>query len=729
MLFERDDIPFLRILLPFALGILTGIYGGKDLPSLLPVLLFAVLAIGIVQLLLKRMPNRAAERSLLVGMFALLFLGGYELSLQRMELRHDSHFSHHLNAESYALIQIEEPPIEKNKSIKTEVKVLQVFKDSLHFPTSGKAIIYLQKSDESRQLQYGDQLYVFARFNEVEPPKNPHQFDYGKYLRRQNIYHQAYFPQSDWHFTGKNEASPFFEFIYGIRAYLLRAIARYVPSPDAAAVSSALLLGYKDLLETEIVQIYSHTGAMHILAVSGLHVGILYLLLGKITGFLDKRGFKARVAKVALLLAGIWMYAFITGLPPSVFRAATMFSFFAVGKLYQRPTNVYNILAVSAIVLLCINPFLLMQAGFQLSYVAVAGIVLWQPPIYGLFTFKNWLGNKAWEIVSVSIAAQLATFPISLYYFHQFPVYFMLSNLIVIPAAGAILYVGMAFFALAGLFLLSGMETPVIAVGWFLNKIVDCLNWLLRGLQSLPGAYVQGISISPILTYLLYAVLLCFTLFFLLNRVGYFKAALTGILLFCIGTGYKQLQNAAQRQITVYHVPNHTAVEFSQGKRALVLADSALVAHPEPLQFNAHPNQEWNGISQIGLRQLNAPNDAIQAKDSSLKPAGFFQADPFIRYQNCNMVLLHHPYPLVIPPETADGGKYESDILLLTQNTKHRIEPLTQWLNIGVVVMDASNGKGKIRRWISECEQLGIAYVNVADTGAFVHDLNARKEH
>ena len=203
-------------------------------------------------------------------------------------------------------------------------------------------------------------------------------------------------------------------------------------------VASALLLGYRENLDKELVKSYASAGAMHVLAVSGLHVGILYLLLTRIFSFLKKvkKVKNGKFILTILIVSFLWFYAIMTGLSASVMRATTMFSFIVIGnELLNRKTSIYNTLAVSAIILMIINPFIVYQVGFQLSYVAVVGIVYLQPKLNRLFYSRYKLVRGVWAITCVSLAAQIATFPLSLHYFHQFSTYFFISNLIVIPAS------------------------------------------------------------------------------------------------------------------------------------------------------------------------------------------------------------------------------------------------------------------------------------------------------
>jgi competence protein ComEC len=227
-----------------------------------------------------------------------------------------------------------------------------------------------------------------------------------------------------------------------LRDFFLTLIEQHVKTKDELAVASAIMLGYRDYMNADIVQAYASSGALHVLSVSGLHVGVLFLALQFLLQWMDKYR-QLKWVKVLLVLAVMFFYAVLTGLSPSVLRAVVMFSFFVIAKAINRDNNMYNVLGISCLLLLFWNPYLITEVGFKLSYLAVLGIVVLYPILQPLLTFKNKLLKGAWSITCLSIAAQIATFPISLYYFHQFPNLFLISNLIIIPASDFVLYLGM----------------------------------------------------------------------------------------------------------------------------------------------------------------------------------------------------------------------------------------------------------------------------------------------
>lgn len=346
----------------------------------------------------------------------------------------------------------------------------------------GEVVVYHQADT---LLQPGQVVLFSGNPSPIAPPANPGQFDYQTFMQRQGISHT--------HFVGKNigilgevRDQPILDFFSSIRMAMLRQVEDHISEPASAQIAKALLIGHKKQMDPEISQAYSVTGAMHILAVSGLHVGIIY---GFFFLFLKPYRLKprARAFYLSLLILVIWSYACITGLSPSVLRAATMFTFVAFAQMQSRSPSIFNPIALSAMILLLFDPFLLYAVGFQLSYLALLGILLIQPLLVRIWLPPyRWL-DYCWQISTVGIAAQLATFPVSAYYFHQFPSYFILSNLVAIPAAFLIMAVGIPFLLLSSVPILSTV------LAWMTDWLIRAMNFLIFWMGSFPGASVKDI--------------------------------------------------------------------------------------------------------------------------------------------------------------------------------------------------------------------------------------------
>ncbi len=395
---------------------------------------------------------------------------------------------------------------------KAELQVQQVWVDGKWQNCSGRVFLsVLTDSLISEQYLPGDVLLVAA--SPVPIPANlfPGGFDYARYSSFRQIYRQSFVKQAGVRIVGYDHAYLLHRVSARVRNFGEQAIGKYMMKPQSRAVLSALVLGVKDHLDDELLYSFSATGAMHVLAVSGLHVGILYVIISMLLKPVEKlnRG-PWLAAGISLLI--LWLYAFVTGLSPSVLRSAVMFSVVVIAKVSQRKSNIYNTLAFSAFLLLIFDPFLITSVGFQLSYLAVLGIVFFQPRISHWYEPPNSFIRYLWDLGCVAIAAQLGTFILGLLYFNQFPVYFLLSNLIVIPVSGFLLGGGLL------LIVISVLEFLANWVGFALDWVIWAMNELLRIVAYLPFSTIYQIQISAPEASLLCILILLISFFLLSGR-------------------------------------------------------------------------------------------------------------------------------------------------------------------------------------------------------------------
>lgn len=705
MVFKWDTMPLLRILLPLVIGILLFL----NLPNhhlsthLLVSIILCIIALGVIQKQKLKFRYRWVFGA--IATFLLVIMG-FVRTQQTTQILKKEHFSRFLQDSSYIAMQIEAPLEEKEKTFKAEVKILEVVNRLQSQKTIGKALVYFQKSDVVSTLKYGDVVLTNSTFRLLEGPKNPHGFDYAAYMRNFQVYHQSYIRSNQWQKTGKNNAHPFYQKVYQTRAYFLRVIEEKVGSPAEIGVASAILLGYKANLDDQVRDTYANTGAMHILAVSGLHVGIIFILINNLLFFLEKIHKRGKILKFFLVIVVIWGYAFITGLPPSVSRAATMFSIFAIGEVFNRKAFSFNALAASAIFLLLYNPYMIKMVGFQLSYAAVAAIMWLQKPIYRIFAVKNYLLDYVWKISSVSIAAQLGTVPLSVYYFHQFPTYFWLSNLVVIPAAGFILVVGVALLLLGAIPYLGDF------LGMVLQGLINTVYNSLQMIQWLPFSVIEGLVITDLQFWFLYGGMTTMALYFIFQHFKYLRMGLVMMLCLTSTFAWQQFQSLQQKQLIVYHLPKESAVEFIVGNQSYMMGAEGLLKEKEndKFQYNIAPNQLMSNISAIQFAPFNEPIPKIDDTERVL-----FES-PFIQFCGKKVLLLDDTTPL--PPNLKK--KVKMNYLILTQNASINLQKSLDWLDVEKVIFDVSNSYKQVNRWKSECELHGLDYHDVREKGAFV---------
>jgi len=477
-----------------------------------------------------------------------------------------NHYRYEKQAEDFKA-RIISYPAERPRSYKVMAEIKLAGDSSDWKSVSGKILLYMEKSDSAGSLKPGEWIVFRAVPQGITNTGNPGSFDYKAYLSRRGVFFQAYLPDVNWLKVKELPKMSIGSVAARARMHMLGILARAGMDGDDYAVASAILLGYSDYLDPALRQAYSGSGAMHVLCVSGLHVGIVYLALSIMLGFL-KRLRHGQALRSLIIVLAIWGYAMMTGLSPSVTRAATMFTFVSAGGLTRRRTPIYNTLAASAFFILIFNPGLIAEIGFQLSYLAVLGIVSIQPGLYGLLKFKFYPADKAWALITVSIAAQLATFPLAMFYFNQFPSYFLLTNLLVIPLSFLIMVSGLLYF------IVSPFAYLGLLAGRLLGLSIGFMNDAIRFIEDLPGAVVQGIFISQWQMWFIYLGIILLVIFFVLRRNYYFFAALTAFLCVML-LGFKaQVTTSLQGGLYALNAGNTPGFCLLEGQRAYLTVDT-----------------------------------------------------------------------------------------------------------------------------------------------------------
>ena len=475
------DFPFLRYLFFFALGILLS----RAIPEAQPQLFLWVLA--ILWIFYAVFLSRSSFwRPLPISFFAYLLLMGLgafvSLQASQQTIKGEMPWG---EGTGY-LAEVQRYDLPKANSSENLLAVIGIKEGHSWHPQRALVLVYHQLNTP---LVPGQVIWVPKNPESLAPPSFPNEFDYKGYLASKGIHFRQ--------FLGKNllvlSLPPTYQLKFTLehlRHYFAQVIDRYVIRPESKQIALALLLGQKESLGKEVKQAYSATGTQHILAVSGLHVGIIYSILLLPLTYFKQEGHALRKSYLLLVMGLIWVYALMTGFSPSVVRAVVMFSLVTLGQMRKRKPSIWNILSFSALLLLVLDPGVRTDLGFQLSYLAVAGIVGLQPLILQLWSPPNRVLDYFWQMAAVTLAAQLITSPLTIHYFHTFPSYFLLANLLIVPLSYLILCVGVPFLLLAW----------VPFLGWMLGSIVDFLlllqNEITYLIQDLPAALWQGIHLS-----------------------------------------------------------------------------------------------------------------------------------------------------------------------------------------------------------------------------------------
>ncbi len=549
---QFGEFPFLRYVLFFILGILIYPYLGfmsKESYHSILLLLFLgySLLIGL-NLYFKRYNFKVLVP--LLAYMLLLVLGSYFMFSKDIQNNADHISQQKVIIKGYLAVVLGADE-QKPNSIANRVSLISGNDGEKSIPLQGEILIY-HRSETG--LQPGEILWISGTPQIITPPSNPGEFNYQRFMIRQQISHQ-HFINEKFLRLGKVNQQPIENFFLKVRASILQGMDQQIEDPKANQVAKALLLGQKKNMDKDLSNAYAATGAMHILAVSGLHVGIVY---GFFFLFIKpyRLPVKKRIIYLSFIILLIWGYAFLTGMSPSVMRAATMFSLMALAQMKSRNPSVFNAIALSALLILLFDPFLIYAVGFQLSYVALLGILLFQPLVVNLWHPKNKLIEYAWQISSVGIAAQLTTFPVSVYYFHIFPTYFIFSNLVAIPGAFLIMSFGVPFMLLVNVPLVAGV------LGWVVENLILILNKLIFFINQLPNAQLSGLQLDE-LAILIYAVVIALTyLLITVPKKWQLYSIMTCILMFGVYRFVLLLPSMERKELIIYGAGEGIAVDY-----------------------------------------------------------------------------------------------------------------------------------------------------------------------
>ena len=685
--------PLLRLVLPLITGIILEFYFKFQVNHIIVsgiILLIAFILFSVLSEV-NRYKLRALQ-GIIISLFIIVF--GLFITWQKDIRNHKNWYGKNYDTSSFIIVTIHEPPIEKAKSYKAIAIVESVISKGIQQTAKGNILIYFAKDSASEKLKYGDRIILGKQLQPIKNTGNPAAFDYARYCAFQQIFQQVYLKQNEWILLKENNATLYNSVIFNSRDYILKTLDKYISGTDETALAKALLIGYRIDLDKDLVQAYSNVGVVHLIAISGMHLALIYYFL---LWLFAKIPFakKSRFTRFVLILCCLWFFSLLTGAPASVLRCAVMFTFIAIGASFNKRNSIYNSLAISAFVLLCYDPFMLWDVGFQLSYLAVLGIVISQKYIYQWFYFKNKLLNETWKLASVSLAAQLFTLPICIYYFHQFPLLFLISNMIAIPLSTIALWGCIVIVALS----------PIPFAALYFGKLVWASIWLLNHsvlvINSIPFSLWDKISVSVTGTILLYFMFGSLVYWLIKKNKTAFKIAVASTFVFAAITAYKKWESLNQKKIIVYNIPMHKAIEFVQGNQYYFVGDASVIQ--DNLLTNFH---------------IKPAHIALNLHNNSSLPGIFYEKNNFSQFHDKKLLivdssLIYYPAPT----------KIKIDFIVISKNPQLKIANLAQTFDCKFYVFDASNSLWKIDKWKKECEELHLRFHSVSEQGAFVTDL------
>jgi len=602
-------------------------------------------------------------------------IGYFTYQMQQPEFQ-PNHYSHFISENKADFVQLK-----INQSLKPEKFYLKYFATVSAInnkPATGKLLLNISKKSIRQSFSPDKILLVYAPITEIQKPLNPHQFDYSKYMKSLGVYGQLRLSSSAILKTQK-ASKTLMGIAQNIRAHIITKLQNTNLKTDERAIIQALVLGEKKDIDKNLYNEYAAAGAVHILAVSGLHVGILYIILAFLfKPFLRwKYGVFFQAIFIVILL---WGFALLSGLSPSVTRAVTMFSFFAIAKFFDRETNSINTLFLSFFTLLIINPLWLFQIGFQLSYLAVFFILWLQPLFYKVGYSKYWIVRKTWGIVSVTICAQIGVLPLSLYYFHQFPGLFLLTNIVVLPFLTILMCGGILIVLLA-----SFDSLP--------NWLADSYNFLIEGLNG----FIHWVAVQDEFLFkeihfsvlkVLGTYLLVIAIALLLKKMNYHRLVISLLAISVLISIYIYDEfRYSGNQLVIFQKSKQTLIAYKNGKHLTVFKSDSISNTSETYPLKSY---------KIAINTNSY---------SEKKIPGFF------KYNNKNFFILDS---LGVIPNTTNVHT-----ILLTSSPKINLHRLIDSLKPVQIIADGSNYYSYVKRWEKTCKLKKLPFRHTAKQGAF----------
>lgn len=687
--FEKQlkKIPFLKIVLFYGIGIGVAnfIVPDKNVFHLIEMLLIFSFLFQLVFFVYR---SRLGILFTVNGYFILLFFGIW--NMWRTHVKVDvNHFL--IGSSDQYIAVVDDEPIFYNKTGRFPVTLVAKRVDSSFQKATGRLLVTLSLDQIVPPIQYGDEIILKNKVKPTPKPLNPLAFNYRNYLQNQGIDGQVYLKSNEYKIIRHHQGFSIKAQALELRKYLVSKFKKYLRDEESYQIAVALIVGYRAVMSQDVVQTFSNTGTIHVLSVSGMHVGIVFIvlmwLLAKVSG-----SHTLNLLRIAILLIAIWSYTILTGMAPSILRAAIMLSFFLIAKSIQREVNMLNTMASSAFLLLLLQPNMLFDIGFQLSYFAVLGIVLLFPLFKRISIFEgNRFSRIIWDSTAISLSAQIMTAPLSLFYFGQFPNYFLIANLLVILPVTLIMYIGMAMMFIP-------FDIINVWLGYVMDWLIKKMFLTLEFLDQLPFATWTGIVFSPVLVLIsLIFLFSCSYAFYWKNKVALY-ISICFLLIGLSSFSYLQYLQFNYTGFRVYSTGKEIALAFIQ-KSNITMVSSFDSLQAKNLVYSAKRDlsrfSNWENIDFLPLMSYD-----------SVRTNYLIQKSNFTIQIMEHSLLRHHP----------------TDILLVRKNSKWNFIENVKIIKPKLVLFDGTNSDFNIQVWRQQLDSLGVAHYSIKNNFAYVWD-------
>ena len=672
------DFPLVRISIWFILGILTAHY--THLNGLIILGFLSIASILLFLSYLKPKNKFQPKLNFAISLYFLFFtIGIISVNIHNPSNQKKHYTQNPKHFENQHLIDI--LLIEKLKSTKKNQRFIADIIEVDQKKFAGKVILNIANDNQKRGLTVGTRLLITDQLVKNFKPNNPDQFDYGSYLATKGIYAQIYTEVNQIKKSSKiNKDIWYYTSLF--RSKIAENLAKSGFQKEELAVIMALILGQQQDISVDVLQDYQYAGAVHILSVSGLHVGFILIFIGFLLQPLPNTK-TGNAFKIIITLLALWLFAIIAGFSPSVVRSATMFSFIAVGKFINRETNSVHTTIVSLLVILLIEPNFLFDIGFQLSYLAVFFILWLQPIFQRIWQPKNVVIGYFWDIITISFAAQIGTLPLSIYYFHQFPGLFFITNLVLIPLLGFIvmplgtLLIISAFFNYIPKLLASLVENSIALMNKFINWIASLENFIWK-----------EIPLNNSLLIVSYLTIIIWILWFQKPTFRKLTMALSSVIILQSLYFFIRWNEQFKNEFIVFNTMKKSIFAEKRGHTIQLLTNDTITA-------NSFEYKMLQTYATANFSRLTLPKET-----------------PNHRYFN-------HKKILIIDQTAVYSTADKADILILSHSPKLNLERLLRHFKPTVVIADASNYKSYIATWKATCIKNKIPFHSTYEKGFY----------
>ncbi|WDF67974.1 ComEC/Rec2 family competence protein [Sphingobacterium oryzagri] len=679
-------VPFARVFFFYALGIVCGFHFFRSVTLLQ--LSWACLLMLLCCLACLEIFGKTLRRQFFPYLcYAALFLSGACMLGSQLPIARADDIAY--SSASVLVGVIVDEPASTEKTLRFPLVLEQGFSGDSSRAVSGTVMVSIAREGQVLDnLAYGDRIVMRNRLTEISEAYNPRQFSYKRYCAQKNIHQQAYLQMDEFQLLDQDNGNKLVAMALDLRKQLKVKFQRVINDPRALDVCAALIFGYRTNFDAETLRTFSETGTIHVLSVSGMHVGIVFYILNFLCRFLDRFRYGA-AARFIFIFVAIWAYVMLTGMSPSIMRAGIMISFLLFAKWSnKRYSNLNTLFAAASFQLFC-DPFILFDVGFQLSYCAVYGLFTLYPMLVNAITIKQaWL-SFSYRFVAVSLSAQLFTTPLALYYFHQFPTYFLLGNMLIAIPATLLMYVGLLLALL-----------PDSSINLFLGA---CLEWIsaamlagLHAIQSLPFAVLKGLPLSG-------------------GQVGLFATALLGLLV-AVQAKWKRALWLAMfaallfttlavkmsigldtfRGIKVYNVQRELAVAVIDRNQVSLFSSLDSIDHPRLVNAVWPDLACYSRLEKVNFKKLTSKKETTLGIRTAW-----------------GMLLITDRY---LPDKISDSVRW---VLFRGGRKQDRVE-LGGLLPANFLILDGSNAIASISRMEETAKYLDLPYYVLKDNFAYV---------